>query len=178
MTTYNVTYQNMPVSQSQFKPTFLSFTNSSQGQTQVGNISINQMVVPKYTSNYYTRHVALKIILDNIPIKRLSTGGIASTGTFSVKIGTNEFWDKTHSSWWNNTFLYKRQITDLTGNFSYMNISYYTNMNSDFSDLRFVDTATETTEYNYTIESYIASTSAIVRIFSQGASSEIGRAHV
>ena len=46
-------------------------------------------------------------------------------------------------------------------------------MNSDFSDLRFVDTATETTEYNYTIESYTASTSAIVRIFSQG---EIGRA--
>ena len=62
--------------------------------------------------------------------------------------------------------------SDLVGQFSYLEtIPYSANMNSDFSDIRFVDTATETTEYNYTIESYTASTSAIVRIYSQGASS-------
>lgn len=73
--------------------------------------------------------------------------------------------------WWNSNWNYKRQI-NLTGNvgqLSYLaTIPYSANMNSDFSDLRFVDTATETTEYNYTIESYTASTSAIVRIYSQG----------
>ncbi len=74
-------------------------------------------------------------------------------------------------AWWDNSWNYKRQITGLTGNFSYMNISYYTNMNADFSDMRFLDTATETTELNYTIESYVASNSAIVRLNNLGASS-------
>ena len=97
-----------------------------------------------------------------------------STGTFFVRINGVNYWDKTHSSWWNNTFLYKEQInfTANVGQFSYLEtIPYSANMNSDFSDIRFVDTATETTELNYTIESYTASTSAIVRIYSQGASS-------
>ncbi len=171
--THNISYQDMPVSQSQFKSTFMDYSNN-QGGTQVGNITLNQMVVPKYSTNYYTRHVALKIIINNLPIDQLPTGGIKSSGTFSVNINGNNYWDKTHSSWWNTTFLYKRQInfTANVGQFSYLEtIPYSANMNADFSDLRFVDTATETTEYNYTIESYTASTSAIVRIYSQGASS-------
>ncbi len=76
-------------------------------------------------------------------------------------------------AWWNITWLYKKQInfTANVGQFSYLEtIPYSANMNADFSDLRFVDTATETTELNYTIESYTTSTSAIIRIFSQGAS--------
>ena len=76
--------------------------------------------------------------------------------------------------WWDASWVYKEQInfTANVGQFSYLEtIPYSANMNSDFSDIRFVDTATETTEYNYTIESYTASTSAIVRIHSQGASS-------
>ncbi len=73
--------------------------------------------------------------------------------------------------WWNDSWTRKRQInfTADVGQLSYLEtIPYYTGMNSDFSDLRFVDTATESTEYIYTIESYTASTSAIVRIYSKG----------
>lgn len=68
-------------------------------------------------------------------------------------------------AWWDSSWAYKREIT-LTaneGNFSYMNISYYANMKSDFSDVRFLD-STETTELNYTLESKSNSEWAIFRV--------------
>ena len=80
--------------------------------------------------------------------------------------------------WWDASWSYKKQInfTANVGQFSYLEtIPYSANMNADFSDLRFVDTATETTEYNYTIESYTASTSAIVRIFSRSEERRVGK---
>lgn len=66
-------------------------------------------------------------------------------------------------AWFNNTWDYRRTISNLTANLSYMNISYIANMNSDFSDLRFTG-SDETTELNYTIETSVASTYAIVRV--------------
>lgn len=71
--------------------------------------------------------------------------------------------------WWNNDWLYKRQInlTANVGNFSYMNISYYPNMNSDFSDIRFLD-LTETTEFNYTIQTKSDGNWAVFRINNKG----------
>ena len=163
---------NEPVADSMFKKSKM-MKHQNGKHSRVGHIQLNQILVPSYKNNINS-HKYLKIIINNIPVKRLSTGGISTTGTFFVRINGVNYWDKTHSSGWNNTFLYKEQInfTANVGQFSYLEtIPYSANMNSDFSDIRFVDTATETTEYNYTIESYTASTSAIVRIYSQGASS-------
>jgi len=146
---------SLPVSQSMFKQP-IQMQHENGDLTKVANITLNQMIVPAY-SNTPNSHKYFKIIISNIPIKRLSTGGMSSTGTFFVKINNNIYWDKTHSSWWDNTFLYKKQInfTANVGQFSYLEtIPYSANMNADFSDIRFVDTATETTELNYTIESY------------------------
>ncbi len=73
--------------------------------------------------------------------------------------------------WWNSDWNFKRLInlTSNVGNFSYLEtITYDAGMKSDFGDLRFLDYATETVELNYTIESFISSTSAIVRVFSMG----------
>lgn len=68
-------------------------------------------------------------------------------------------------AWWNSTWNYKREITLTSniGNFSYMNISYYANMNNDFSDIRFLD-STESIELNYTIETKSDGNWAIVRL--------------
>ncbi len=75
--------------------------------------------------------------------------------------------------WWNSDWVYKRQInlTADVGEFSYLaTIDYDSNMNSDFSDLRFINNA-EDTEFNYTIQDYTSSSSAVVRIYSQGETS-------
>jgi len=72
--------------------------------------------------------------------------------------------------WWDSQWDYKREI-DLTANagqFSYLaTINYDPHMNSDFSDIRFVNGA-EDTEFKYTIEKKTDGVSATVRIYSQG----------
>lgn len=73
-------------------------------------------------------------------------------------------------AWWNNNW-YKRQKIDISensgttsNNYTFdLNITYDSDMQTDFDDLRFVD-STETEELNYWIESYIASNSAQVRV--------------
>jgi len=73
--------------------------------------------------------------------------------------------------WWNDTWDYKRQITGLNTTYSALyNITYSANMNTDFSDLRFTDSA-ETKELNFTIVSKTDSTSALIRIDNENASS-------
>jgi len=93
-----------------------------------------------------------------------------STGTFAVNVNGKIFYDKTHSSWWNTTFLYKKPITvtetsgtTLTDYSVLMKIPYSANMNSDFSDLRFIG-SDNITELGYWIENYTASTDAYVWI--------------
>lgn len=73
-------------------------------------------------------------------------------------------------AWWDNNWNYKRQVnlTANVGNFSYINLSYYANMQTDFDDLRFIDCATESIEYNHTVESFSASNYVIERIHSHG----------
>ena len=74
-------------------------------------------------------------------------------------------------SWWNSDWKFKRLInlTANVGNFSYLyQVNYSENMQEDYDDLRFLNSA-EDTELNFTIQSY-NSTSAIVRIFSEGES--------
>ena len=55
-------------------------------------------------------------------------------------------------AWWNDTWSYKREISNLTLNISALHfLEYDSDMENDFSDIRFLD-ITETTELNYTIE--------------------------
>lgn len=75
----------------------------------------------------------------------------------------------TEWAWWDSDWIYKREIT-LTatqGNLSYMNISYYANMNINFSDVRFLDN-TEAIELNYTVETKEDGEWAIFRINNLG----------
>lgn len=79
--------------------------------------------------------------------------------------------DLVNWAWWNTSWEYKREITQLNGTISTLyNITYDTNMNSDFSDLRFLD-STESTELNYTIISKVDSTEALVRVNNLNATS-------
>jgi len=75
-------------------------------------------------------------------------------------------------AWWNDSWIKKQQVnfTANMGNISYFNITYDTDMKSDFSDLRFTNSA-ENIELNYTIERYTASTNATIRVNNLGASS-------
>jgi len=67
--------------------------------------------------------------------------------------------------WWDNDWEYKRNITAMDGTISSLyNISYYTGMKSDFSDIRFIDYDTELTELNYTIINKIDSSTAMIRV--------------
>ena len=158
---------SLPVANSMFKTPFTATQNGQD--VEVGNISLNQMQVPAYSPTP-NAHKYFDIKISNVPIHNDPSKVMSSTGTFIVSLGGNLVWDKTHSSWWDSSWTYKRQI-DLTANagqFSYLaTINYDPHMNSDFSDIRFVNGA-EDTEFNYTIENYTASTSATVRIYSQG----------
>ena len=79
---------------------------------------------------------------------------------------------KEWATWWNNSWNYKRQISNLDGNISALQVINFTaNMKTDFSDLRFLDNATESIELNYTIEKKINSDYALIRINNLGATS-------
>ena len=78
--------------------------------------------------------------------------------------------DLTEWAWWNTNWLYKRTISNLNGNISYLNLSYNSNMNADFSDLRFLD-STETIELNYTISDKSDSNWVRIRVNNLGANS-------
>lgn len=79
--------------------------------------------------------------------------------------------DLTNWAWWDTNWLYKREISNLTGNISALiTIPYSENMNSNFSDLRFIDN-TETIELNYTIENKSDGNWAFVRVNNLGQNS-------
>ncbi|HHB93386.1 MAG TPA: DUF2341 domain-containing protein [Thioploca sp.] len=72
--------------------------------------------------------------------------------------------------WWNNSWGYKKEIkvqensgTTLTNYSILLHILYNSNMNTNFSDLRFTNSA-ENTELGYWIENYTASTDAYIWI--------------
>jgi len=60
-------------------------------------------------------------------------------------------------AWWNSDWDYKRLLSNLTGEYPTLNLSFETGkMNGNFSDVRFLD-STETVELNYTIRDYVDS---------------------
>lgn len=134
------------------------------------NVKIRTDKIKKYKAYWkqYNNQVLpigkYKIRIDGkLPYVNARVDWILNTGEQNQKL---DQW-----AWWSSAWTYKREISNLNGNLSYMNISYQTNMNSDFSDLRFVDTATNGIELNYTIEKYVASTYVIIRVDNLGASS-------
>ena len=66
-------------------------------------------------------------------------------------------------AWWDSNWKKKKQITNLTGSIVQLNISYDSDMQSDFDDIRFIDSS-ETTELNYFIDYKSDNNSAIVRV--------------
>ena len=100
----------------------------------------------------------------------IKSNGWGNKGTFYLDLSGEVFWDKTNSSWWNTTFTKTRQISNLTGNFSYMNLTYDSDMQADFDDLRFTNTANDT-EFNFTIEDKVNSDWVAVRVHNKGDSS-------
>lgn len=85
-------------------------------------------------------------------------------------------WDTEYTqslwAWWNNSWATNRLISGLTGNITYMNLTYanYTGMNTTWQDMRFVATD-NTTALNHTIENYTTSGWALVRLNTLGATS-------
>ena len=73
-------------------------------------------------------------------------------------------------AWWEGGWIKKRQISNLTGEIIFMNISYQTGIQPDFDDVRFVDTTTESIEYGYLLEKKVDSAWATFRIRTHSAS--------
>ena len=73
-------------------------------------------------------------------------------------------------AWWDANWLKKKQITNLTTDYIILNVSYDSDMQADFDDLRFTNSV-EAIEMKYWIESKINSASAIVRVNITGQSS-------
>jgi hypothetical protein len=67
-------------------------------------------------------------------------------------IDENEGYDLTEwATWWNSSWGYYKEYTNLTGNITYALINASVNDNSDFNDTRFV-TCDDTKELNHTLE--------------------------
>jgi hypothetical protein len=71
--------------------------------------------------------------------------------------------------WWNNSWLYKQELTGLTGEYPSFNITYDADMQTDFEDLRFLDNL-ETTELNFTLREKVNSQWAYVTVDTNNAS--------
>lgn len=67
-------------------------------------------------------------------------------------------------AWWDTDWSYKREIGNLNGTMSLLyNLSYYSGMNNNFSDVRFLDYTTESEELNFTIMNKVDGDHAMIR---------------
>ena len=72
--------------------------------------------------------------------------------------------------WYNSTFSRKVQITNVTSQIQHFNVTYDADMQTDFDDIRFTDSA-ETYELNYSIRQKVDSASAIFTVEVNGLTS-------
>jgi hypothetical protein len=68
----------------------------------------------------------------------------------------------TIAAWWDSTLAYKRTFTNYNG--TIFNFTIINNMNTDFSDIRFVDSATESIEYPYFIQYPVNNKSGVIHL--------------
>jgi len=108
---------------------------------------------------------------------------ILDIGTYDWKIegkkkaGTNVDWVGTSFgqqlnewAWWNNSWDYKRELTNLTGEYPTINISFNSNMLPNFADLVFVNSL-ESEELNFTVRNYTSSSWVYITVDTNNASS-------
>lgn len=136
------------------------FEKDNEGKNELRNKWENQHLGKAGSSKdtkYYKLCYSTPIIKSN---------GWGNKGTFYLDLNGEIFWDKTNSSWWNTTFAKTRRLSNLTGNFSYMNLTYDSDMQTDFDDLRFTNTDNDT-ELNYTISDKSNSNWVTVRVHNQ-----------
>lgn len=69
--------------------------------------------------------------------------------------------------WWDNDWANYKILTNITGDYEIINVTYEASMNATFSDLRFLD-ADELTELNYGFEKIYNGDHAIVRVKPNG----------
>lgn len=72
--------------------------------------------------------------------------------------------------WWNDSWEFKKEVSNLSGEYPSFNISYDADMNADFSDLRFLNYS-ESTELNYTLREKVDSSWAYVTVDTNNKSS-------
>lgn len=64
--------------------------------------------------------------------------------------------------WWDTTYAYKRPFTNYNG--TTFNFTIINHMNTDFSDIRFIDSGTESIEYPYWLESPVNNKSSVIHL--------------
>jgi hypothetical protein len=85
-----------------------------------------------------------------------------SSETIQQAIVNNHFYAL--DPWWNVSFTKKRLISNLpVVNITFFNITYDSDMKTDFSDLRFAD-STDSVKLDYWIENFTTSSIALVRV--------------
>lgn len=134
--------------------------NANEYKDNMGSITI-----PKYNPDKLDKSVKIFKFVVHVPLV-YKQNGVGSAGLLTLELDDNEFWDKTHSSWWNTTWTkYKNisiagdPIANLDGFPVWVNVSYDSDMQADFDDLRFV---WNDTELKYEIANRFASNSAWV----------------
>lgn len=141
---------------------YLDYSNSTEGNNICENIVVDQEEIIKDTSHWieYVKGMDLDESEGRwrMEAKRPKNKPV----DFILEAHGKEFEEW---AWFNNSWQYKREISSLSGTISALyNITYDSDMNADFSDLRFLDKATETTELNYTIISKVDSIEALIRV--------------
>lgn len=85
------------------------------------------------------------------------------------QIKSNGIWN-IEMAWWDSDWARKKAYTGIGGNYSIINVTYDSDMQADFDDIRFLD-STESYELDYWRSSYVASSSAYFRVNTTGLSS-------
>ena len=139
--------------------------SSSKTSTEARKeLNFIELPKPSLTANN-NNEKKFKVIVYS-PITKINNG-FGSTGTFVLNLSGNEFWDKSNSSWWNNSWTYRKNITvdntNMQSNLTDFPLYVYFN-DSDIgasalttgNDIRFayVDSAGDAIEIPYEKESF------------------------
>ena len=123
-------------------------TNSTEGYYQEQCVQVE--------NGYETKYRESKTLYDYSPLKagiykaRLEVKKDAMSSIDAIPIAQGI--DLEEWAWFNASWEYKRELTNITDSFiTYFNITYDSDMQSDFDDIRFLNGA-EDTELNYTLE--------------------------
>lgn len=143
------------------------------------NKKVNDIEIKKYISwnekvkNYKEEYIEGKIYSkDNYTIILEAKRNNKETGLRDWIITTGHG-DKeliNWADWWDTSWKYKKQISNLSGSIIRINVTYDSDMQSDFDDVRFTNSS-EDTELGYWLEQKADGSSAIFRVRTNGETS-------